>query len=112
MPIPGVHVAHGWRTVLTHSAPDAQSVNLGVNALRLASREEDVPAGLALIASLRKRLVNMPGKLPANERCRVRQEEVERRKTGRCHGPCLSGCTNEPSGTCATGGAVGMPFNP
>ena len=51
---------------------DAQSVELGVAVLRLASKEGDRPAGLALISSLRKRLMNLPGELAADELLRVR----------------------------------------
>ena len=41
--------------------------------LGLATREEDRPAALALISSLRKRLLNP---VISNEKCRVRLERV------------------------------------
>ena len=40
--------------------------------LRLISKEDDLRAGLALAASLRKRLTHLPGNLAADEGLRVR----------------------------------------
>ena len=50
----------GWRTAQTQETPHSQVLGLGVTVLRLTSRQEDRPAGLALISSLRKRLANLP----------------------------------------------------
>ena len=50
----------------------AQSVALGVCVARLISREDETPAGLALIASLRKRLVNLPREIAGDHLWRVR----------------------------------------
>lgn len=40
--------------------------------LRHISEEEDRPAGLALISSIRKRMLNLPGDLAADKEWRVR----------------------------------------
>ena len=51
---------------------DAQSLVVALKVLQLVTKEEDRPATLALISSLRKRLVNLPGNLAADEAWRVR----------------------------------------
>lgn len=55
-----------------HGAPDAQSLHLCVTLLRFISREEETPAGLALISSLRKRLSSLPEDMAADVMWRVR----------------------------------------
>ena len=45
---------------------------MAVSVLHLVSKEDDRQAGLALVASLRKRLMNLPGDLAADETWRVR----------------------------------------
>ena len=52
--------------------PDAQSVFLSVTLLRLASKEDQRLAGLALISSLRKRMCSLPGEVAGNVVWRVR----------------------------------------
>ena len=64
---PGVGVKEPQR-----GAAGVQGVELGVQVLHLAPREGDRLAGLALIASLRKRLANLPGELAADAPLRVR----------------------------------------
>ena len=65
-----------WQACGAQRPRDAQTVDLGVNALRLTLREQDDAAGLALIASLRKRLLNLPPELAADETWRVRLPRV------------------------------------
>ena len=64
------------RTAQSHGAlmlhGCAQSINLGACVARLTLSEEETPAGLALIASLRKRLANLPSDLAADKLWRVR----------------------------------------
>ena len=55
---------------------DAQSVQLGMTLLRLITREDERPAGLALISTLRKRLCSLPGELSADMMWRVRLRKV------------------------------------
>lgn len=61
-----------------HGTCDAQGIRVGVSVLRLISREGDMTAGLALISSIRKRLVNMPADLAADEVWRVRCYDLSR----------------------------------
>lgn len=48
----------------------AQSLALGIAVLRLTLREDDKQAALALVATLRKRLCNLPGDLDDMSRVR------------------------------------------
>ena len=61
-----------WQRAQEQRNLDAQAIELGVAALRLISTEDDRPAGLALIASIRKRLYSLPSELAAEEMWRVR----------------------------------------
>lgn len=53
-----------------------QVLELGVAVLRLISRKEDGLAGLALMSSIRKRLMNLPGDLAANESLQARNPSL------------------------------------
>ena len=75
-----------------------QGLDLGLTALRLVSQEEDMRAGLALIASIRKRLCNLPGELVADEEWRVRFPDTTCGASIRLSW-CKLGCVS--SGTCA-----------
>ena len=54
-----------------HGTCSAQGIRVGVSVLRLISREGDRAAGLALISSIRKRLLNLPADLASDEVWRV-----------------------------------------
>ena len=59
-----------WQKPQVRGTSGAQSVALSVSVLRLLGHDDGL-AGLALIATLRKRLNNMPGDLAAGERRQV-----------------------------------------